>query len=166
MLGQACVCVCVFTCVFLIPECHWRPHSSRPCLWNMKGKEGRDLLPKWKTTTWNRAGTFFLSFFSPRVIILLYLFAQQTSCSRSNLASSILHISLAFPPAASLSQWSGCEPCRVVQAAPQRSTMHTYISRRGSNSPACSLMNAARCFVEEGSFSLINVLLLHGPEDT
>ena len=116
--------MCVYACVSNPRVPLEKPHPSQPRPWNMKegGREGGRVLPaEWKHTTRNRVGaffSFFLFFFSFLwVIILLYLFARQTSCSLSSHTSSILHIGLASPPAASLSERSGCEPCSGVQAA-------------------------------------------------
>lgn len=48
---------------------------------------------------------------------------------------------------------------------PQLHTIHTYTSLRRSNAAACPLMTAARCFVEEGFVTLINIPLLRSPEE-
>lgn len=152
----------VFTCVFLIPECHQKASSIPALSVKYEGGGGRDMFSKWKTTTWSRGGAFFLSvlfFFSVGDYSFLFICPADLFVFLFLVQFHILH----FIHQSGLS--SSCLPFIVdwmqtlqrCPDCPECHTMHTYVSRCRTISPACSLMNAARCFVEEGSFSLINV---------
>lgn len=115
-------------------------------------KEETVLLPKEKEKKKKQQTGSFLSSFSLSFLpSFIFLFPVDI-------------LSPVTRPACEASGWPFLH--LALSRRPQLHTIHTYTSLCRSNSPACPSMTAARCFVEEGFVTLINVPLLHSSEET